>query len=100
MRCTYKSLPRAADALARVNAAAAEPGYITMNTTMSLNMVALSLNLIFYFLAIRSTGVAVAIFLSYLAPVYLAFVAQDGAETWRVARNFGNLAKALNYLGE
>lgn len=37
--------------------------------------VALSLNLILYFLAIRSTGVAVAIFLSYLAPVYLAFVA-------------------------
>jgi drug/metabolite transporter (DMT)-like permease len=36
---------------------------------------ALSLNLILYFLAIRSTGVAVAIFLSYLAPVYLAFVA-------------------------
>jgi drug/metabolite transporter (DMT)-like permease len=35
----------------------------------------LALNLIFYFLAIRSTGVAVAIFLSYLAPVYLAFVA-------------------------
>ena len=30
---------------------------------------------ILYFLAIRSTGVAVAIFLSYLAPVYLAFVA-------------------------
>ncbi len=27
-------------------------------------------------------------------------VAQDGAESWRVARNFGNLAKALNYLGE
>ena len=37
--------------------------------------VALSLNLILYFLAIRYTGVAVAIFLSYLAPVYLAFVA-------------------------
>ena len=37
--------------------------------------VALSLNLILYFLAIRSAGVAVAIFLSYLAPVYLAFVA-------------------------
>jgi len=37
--------------------------------------VALAANLIFYFLAIRSTGVAVAIFLSYLAPVYLAFVA-------------------------
>jgi drug/metabolite transporter (DMT)-like permease len=37
--------------------------------------IALSLNLILYFLAIRSTGVAVAIFLSYLAPVYLAFVA-------------------------
>jgi len=34
-----------------------------------------SLNLILYFLAIRYTGVAVAIFLSYLAPVYLAFVA-------------------------
>ena len=33
------------------------------------------LNLILYFLAIRYTGVAVAIFLSYLAPVYLAFVA-------------------------
>ncbi len=37
--------------------------------------IALSLNLISYFLAIRYTGVAVAIFLSYLAPVYLAFVA-------------------------
>jgi drug/metabolite transporter (DMT)-like permease len=36
---------------------------------------ALAANLILYFLAIRSTGVAVAIFLSYLAPVYLAFVA-------------------------
>ena len=36
---------------------------------------ALALNLILYFLAIRSTGVAVAIFLSYLAPVYLALVA-------------------------
>ena len=37
--------------------------------------VALALNLILYFLAIRYTGVAVAIFLSYLAPVYLAIVA-------------------------
>jgi drug/metabolite transporter (DMT)-like permease len=37
--------------------------------------IALSLNLILYFLAIRATGVAVAIFLSYLAPLYLAFVA-------------------------
>jgi DME family drug/metabolite transporter len=37
--------------------------------------VALSLNLILYFIAIRYTGVAVAILLSYLAPVYLAFVA-------------------------
>jgi drug/metabolite transporter (DMT)-like permease len=36
---------------------------------------ALALNLLFYFLAIRATGVAVAIFLSYLAPLYLAFVA-------------------------
>jgi drug/metabolite transporter (DMT)-like permease len=36
---------------------------------------ALALNLILYFLAIRATGVAVAIFLSYLAPLYLAFVA-------------------------
>ena len=36
--------------------------------------IALSLNLILYFLAIRYTGVAVAIFLSYLAPVYLAFL--------------------------
>lgn len=48
--------------------------------------VALSLNLILYFLAIRSTGVAVAIFLSYLAPVYLAFVAPRilGERTERV----------------
>jgi drug/metabolite transporter (DMT)-like permease len=37
--------------------------------------VCLALNLILYFLAIRYTGVAVAIFLSYLAPVYLAFIA-------------------------
>jgi drug/metabolite transporter (DMT)-like permease len=37
--------------------------------------IALALNLILYFVAIRYTGVAVAIFLSYLAPVYLAFVA-------------------------
>jgi len=37
--------------------------------------VSLALNLIFYFLAIRSAGVAIAIFLSYFAPVYLAFVA-------------------------
>ncbi len=36
---------------------------------------ALALNLVFYFLAIRSAGVAVAIFMSYLAPLYLAFVA-------------------------
>lgn len=37
--------------------------------------VALALNLLSYFIAIRRTGVAVAIFLSYLAPVYVAFVA-------------------------
>jgi len=37
--------------------------------------ISLAANLILYFLAIRATGVAVAIFLSYLAPVYLAFVA-------------------------
>jgi drug/metabolite transporter (DMT)-like permease len=37
--------------------------------------VAVAANLIFYFLGIRYTGVAIAIFLSYLAPVYLAFVA-------------------------
>ena len=30
---------------------------------------------VFYFIAIRGTGVAVAIFLSYLAPVYVAVVA-------------------------
>jgi drug/metabolite transporter (DMT)-like permease len=48
--------------------------------------VALALNLIFYFLAIRYTGVAVAIFLSYLAPVYLAFVAPRilGEKTERI----------------
>jgi drug/metabolite transporter (DMT)-like permease len=32
-------------------------------------------NLLLYFLAIRATGVAVAIFLSYLAPVYVALLA-------------------------
>lgn len=37
--------------------------------------IALTANLFLYFLAIRYTGVAVAIFLSYLAPLYLAFVA-------------------------
>lgn len=37
--------------------------------------VALAVNLVSYFIAIRQTGVAVAIFLSYLAPVYVAFVA-------------------------
>ena len=37
--------------------------------------VAVAANLILYFLGIRYTGVAIAIFLSYLAPVYLAFVA-------------------------
>lgn len=37
--------------------------------------VSLALNLILYFFAVRESGVAVAIFLSYLAPVYLAFVA-------------------------
>jgi drug/metabolite transporter (DMT)-like permease len=35
----------------------------------------LAVNLILYFLAIRYTGVAVAIFLSYLAPLYVAVVA-------------------------
>ncbi len=52
--------------------------------------IALSLNLILYFLAIRYTGVAVAIFLSYLAPVYLAFVAprilKEKTERGRVRR--------------
>jgi drug/metabolite transporter (DMT)-like permease len=37
--------------------------------------IALAANLVSYFIAIRQTGVAVAIFLSYLAPVYVAFVA-------------------------
>ena len=36
---------------------------------------ALAANLVGYFIAIRQTGVAVAIFLSYLAPLYVAFVA-------------------------
>ena len=35
----------------------------------------LAVNLVLYFFAIRYTGVAVAIFLSYLAPLYVAFVA-------------------------
>ena len=37
--------------------------------------VALAVNLVSYFIAIRQTGVAVAIFLSYLAPLYVAFIA-------------------------
>lgn len=37
--------------------------------------VALAANLLLYFLAIRAMGVSVAIFLSYLAPVYLAVAA-------------------------
>ena len=37
--------------------------------------VALAANLVSYFIAIRETGVAVAIFLSYLAPLYVAFIA-------------------------
>jgi drug/metabolite transporter (DMT)-like permease len=36
---------------------------------------ALAANLVGYFIAIRQTGVAVAIFLSYLAPLYVAFIA-------------------------
>jgi len=36
---------------------------------------ALALQLIMFFLSVRYAGVAVAIFLSYLAPVYLAFIA-------------------------
>jgi drug/metabolite transporter (DMT)-like permease len=36
---------------------------------------ALAANLVSYFIAIRQTGVAVAIFLSYLAPLYVAFIA-------------------------
>ena len=37
--------------------------------------VALAANLLTYFIAIRLTGVAVAIFLSYLAPIYVALIA-------------------------
>jgi drug/metabolite transporter (DMT)-like permease len=48
--------------------------------------VALAVNLLSYFIAIRATGVAVAIFLSYLAPVYVALVAPRliGGHTERV----------------
>ena len=47
--------------------------------------VALAVNLVSYFIAIRETGVAVAIFLSYVAPVYVAFVAPylEGGRTER-----------------
>jgi drug/metabolite transporter (DMT)-like permease len=47
---------------------------------------ALAFNLLSYFIAIRTTGVAVAIFLSYLAPVYVAFVAPhlEGGRTERI----------------
>ena len=47
--------------------------------------VALAINLVSYFIAIRQTGVAVAIFLSYLAPLYIAFLAPhlEGGRTER-----------------
>jgi drug/metabolite transporter (DMT)-like permease len=53
---------------------------------LSIAGAALALNLLSYFIAIRETGVAVAIFLSYLAPVYVALVAPRivGGRTERV----------------
>ena len=85
---TYADMPAAMLLCLRMGFAAAALGAVVLATGSWRDLrtpgaplrllgisVALSLNLILYFLAIRSTGVAVAIFLSYLAPVYLAFVA-------------------------
>jgi len=62
--------------------------------------VALAVNLVSYFIAIRQTGVAVAIFLSYLAPLYIAFLAPhlEGGRTERavyVALGVGLAGMAL-----
>lgn len=58
-------------------------GTLVVWTTVAASMLvclrmvfaALAPNLLSYFIAIRQTGVAIAIFLSYLAPVYVAVVA-------------------------
>jgi DME family drug/metabolite transporter len=62
----------------------------------------LAANLLLYFLAIRATGVSVAIFLSYLAPVYLAVVAPlvfhertEGAVYVALAVGLGGMALIL-----
>jgi DME family drug/metabolite transporter len=57
--------------------------------------VTLAANLSFYFVAIRETGVAVAIFTSYLAPVYVAFLGPrfEGGRTEGVV--YAALAAAL-----
>ena len=61
---------------------------VDRGTTIRLAVcgLALALNLLSYFIAIRETGVAVAIFLSYLAPVYVAVVAPflEGERTERI----------------
>ncbi len=51
--------------------------FVDRGTTIRLVVcgLALAANLVSYFIAIRQTGVAVAIFLSYLAPLYVAFIA-------------------------
>ena len=55
----------------------------------------LAANLSLYFVALRETGVAVAIFTSYLAPVYVAFLGPrfEGCRTERVV--YAALAAAL-----
>ena len=85
---TYAAMPTAMLLSLRMWFAAAALGFVVVLTGSWRDLrrpgapirvlgisVALAANLILYFVAIRYTGVAVAIFLSYLAPVYLAFVA-------------------------
>jgi drug/metabolite transporter (DMT)-like permease len=86
---TYATMPSAMLVAVRMAFAAAVLGGVVAarrdwrsliadrGTTMRLVVcgVALAVNLVSYFIAIRQTGVAVAIFLSYLAPLYVAFVA-------------------------
>ena len=85
---TYADMPASMLLCLRMAFAAAALGFVVLATGSWRDLrtpgaplrvlgisIALALNLILYFLAIRYTGVAVAIFLSYLAPVYLAFVA-------------------------
>jgi drug/metabolite transporter (DMT)-like permease len=85
---TYASMPATMLLCLRMVFAAAALGVVVLATGSWRDLrapgaplrvlgisISLAVNLILYFLAIRYTGVAVAIFLSYLAPLYVAVVA-------------------------